>query len=96
MNKTTPHCKYLLREILSIGFYYLHYNNQLFIGCALHCNAEQDTLQMFTGVYRLIEEFFCKICRENPMITIELLYSSYDDLKNKEFTIVSLDQTFFL
>jgi hypothetical protein len=27
-------------------------------------------LQMFTGVYRVIKGFFCKICWENPIITI--------------------------
>ena len=26
------------------------------------------TLQMFTGVYRVIKGFFCNICRENPVI----------------------------
>ena len=26
------------------------------------------TLQMFTGVYRVIKAFFCNICRENPVI----------------------------
>jgi hypothetical protein len=25
-------------------------------------------LQMFTGVYRVIKEFFCNICRETPVI----------------------------
>ena len=29
------------------------------------------TLQMFTGVYRVIKGFFCKICRENPIIKIK-------------------------
>ena len=30
-----------------------------------------SSLKMFTGVYRVIKGFFCNICGENPMITIE-------------------------
>ena len=38
--------------------------------CLFHFQSEFSTLQMFTGIYRVIKEFFCNICRENPMITI--------------------------
>ena len=31
-------------------------------------NPISTTLQMFTGVYRVIQWFFCNICRETPVI----------------------------
>ena len=38
------------------------------MGTCVHQAKYQGALQMFTGVYRVILNFFCNICRENPEI----------------------------
>ena len=46
----------------------LKFNIKTMICLRLIGEIQQNTLQMFTGVYRVFNRFFCNICRENPVI----------------------------
>ena len=60
--------KYIFRVMLSLssrwslleGFFCITFSNYRLL--------RRATLQMLTGIYRVIKGFFCNICRENPVI----------------------------